>query len=426
MRLFAAKRSNRGWLFNLGQPGNAAASTLMLTGLLVLFGSAWGDPVLRGNQKAGLALIGLAILTGITGIALIGHQNPQPRPFRWESKSLCLAGLLIVLHCVIAYERIRSFPPNLDTFTIQSDATRDLLRGSNPYGGTRPNYYNAQQTKMLYGDGLVVNGRLQVGLQYPPVTFLCTVPGLLFFHDIRYGFVAAIVLAAIMVMAVLPGRSGLVPAAFFLLNPLTYTVESFAWTEPLVWMLLCLTVMTALKKPRWLALALGLFLASKQYNLLALPFVACLLQPFSWRAFWGLLGKSTAVAVLTVLPFAIWNASALWHDLIEFHLVQPFRYDSVSFAILSPVFLKVGPILVLAFIAWILWRGNFGPRAFPALYGMAMLLFVSTNKQAFLNYYFLISNAFLLAAFALKSLTPLGTVSPTIKLGPGNDDADFV
>ncbi|MGA3132904.1 MAG: hypothetical protein ABSD59_19040 [Terracidiphilus sp.] len=426
--MFTAKRSNGGSLSKLWQPGNAAAFTLLLTGLLVLLGCVWGDPILRANQKGGLVLIGLAILAGITGIALIGHQDLQPRLFRWESKSLCLAGLLIVVHCVSAYERIHSDPGNIDTFIIERDATRDLLRGSDPYGATRPNYYNAQQTKMLYGEGLVVNGRLQVGLQYPPVTFLCTVPGLLLFHDIRYGFVAAIVLAAIMVMAVLPGRSGLVPAAFFLLNPITYIVEVLAWTEPLVWMLLCLTVMTALKKPRWLALALGLFLASKQYNFLALPFIACLLQPFSWRAFWRLLGKSIAVAVLTVLPFAIWNVRALWRDLIAFHLAQPFRYDSVSFAILSPVFLKIGPILVLAFIAWILWRGNFGPRAFPALYGMAMLLFVSTNKQAFLNYYFLISNAFLLAGFALKkwNLTPPPPSPPSIKLEPDHDDSHSV
>ena len=59
---------------------------------------------------------------------------------------------------------------------------------------------------------------------------------------------------------------------------------------------------------------------------------------------------------------------------------------------------------------------------------MAMLLFVSTNKQAFLNYYFLISNAFLLAGFALKkwNLTPPPPSPPSIKLEPDHDDSHSV
>jgi hypothetical protein len=150
-----------------------------------------------------------------------------------------------------------------------------------------------------------------------------------------------------------------------------------------------------------LPLALGLFLASKQYNFLALPFLGYLLQPFTRKAYWKLFGASLAVAMATVLPFAIWNFHALWHDLVLFHLAQPVRQDALSFAIPFPLFMKLGPLLLLAFIVWGARRGSLQPAIFAVAYGMALLLFFSTSKQAFLNYYFLIAQAFLLAATAL-------------------------
>lgn len=166
-------------------------------------------------------------------------------------------------------------------------------------------------------------------------------------------------------------------------------------------MLLCATVYTAIRKPRWLPLALGLFLASKQYNFLALPFLGYLVRPFSWRAYWKLLGLSMAVALATVLPFALWNFRALWHDLVFFLYVVPVRRDSLSFAIPFPIYAKIGLLLLFAFIVWGATRGAQQPAMFAAAYGTALLLFFSASRQAFLNYYFLSAQALLLAAVSL-------------------------
>jgi hypothetical protein len=210
---------------------------------------------------------------------------------------------------------------------------------------------------------------------------------------------------------------GLCLAAYLLLNPLTFIVEEHCWTEPLVWMLLCATFYAAIERPRWLALALGLFLASKQYNFLALPLVGILLRPFAWKACWRLLGASLAVAVATLLPFALLNFAALWHDLVLFHLAQPLRQDALSFAVAFPPYMKIGLLLLLVFLAWIARRGIDRTSLFPAAFGMALLLFVSAGKQAFMNYYLLIGQSLLLAAAALWPATTARASGPDSK-GP--------
>jgi hypothetical protein len=180
-------------------------------------------------------------------------------------------------------------------------------------------------------------------------------------------------------------------------------VEDRCWTEPVAWMFLCATLYAAVKRPRWLALALGLFLASKQFDLLALPLIGMLLRPFSWKAYWRLLGASLAVAVATLLPFAFPHPGALWHDLVLFHIAQPLRPETLSFGVVFRPYMKIGLLLLLAFLAWIARRGAGRPALFSAAFGMALLLFVSAGKQAWMNYYFLIGNAILLAAAMLWS-----------------------
>jgi GNAT superfamily N-acetyltransferase len=166
-------------------------------------------------------------------------------------------------------------------------------------------------------------------------------------------------------------------------------------------MFLCVTVYAAVKRPRWLALALGLFLASKQFDLLALPLVGILLRPFAWKAYWRLLGWSVAIAVATLLPFAFPHPGALWHDLALFHIAQPFRPDALSFGVVYPPYRKIGLLLLLAFLAWNARRGAGRPALFSAAFGIALLLFFSAGKQAWMNYYFLIGQSLLLAAAML-------------------------
>jgi hypothetical protein len=395
--------------------GTLPALTLALAGLLVQGGDAWGELPLGANRAAGLTLIAAAIVVGIVGIAAAVRESVPPPATGRNSRHLCwILAALLVFHTGAALHLLRSHdgdpaptgqfagsdPRNIDCYTFQLDAVKKLLHGVNPYGTTQANIYSAYETSHFYGPGMVQNGRVLAGLQYPPVTFLAALPGYLL-GDLRYGYVLAVLLAAIFAFAAAPGGAGFCLAAYLLLNPITFMVEEHCWTEPLVWMLLCATLYAAIKRPRWLALALGLFLASKQYNFLALPLIGILPRPFTWKACRRLLGASLAVAFATLLPFAWLNLHALWHDLVLFHLEQPLRQDALSFGVIYPPYMKIGLLLLLAFLAWIARRGVDRTALFAAAFGVALLLVVSAGKQAFMNYYFLISMSLLLAAAAL-------------------------
>lgn len=379
-----------------------SALALAWAGVLTLCAAVWSQFRLSGtsSRAGGLTLIAMAILLGVAALAFIQREESVELSSWRSSDYRWLFPVLLVLHVFIAFYVIRAGTPLIDCFTWQRDASATLLHGRDPYGTSHANIYNAYDSRRFYAPGDVVNGRVQVGMQYPPVTFLSALPGYLL-GDVRYGYVAAILLSAIFVFAQFPDTRGLSLAAFILLAPTTYYVEYECWTEPLVWMLLCATAYSAVKRPRWLPLALGLFLASKQYNFLALPFAGYLVRPFSWKAYWKLLGLSLGIALATALPFALWNFRALWHDLVLFHYGAPVRQDALSFAISFPCYAKIGPFLLLAFIVWAVRQGTQQAAMFAAAYGMAVMLFFSASKQAFLNYYFLSALALLLAGASL-------------------------
>lgn len=379
-----------------------ASIAFVAAGLLVM------GAILSGNAETGclalsLVLIAAAILMGCSKLATVGSGLAPTSVAASGAKSAWMVwavAALVLLHYGMAWAFVRSTPTGIDCYVFQRDAVNDLIHGVDPYGRTRPGSNNAYFTAKFYTPETESNGRVLVGLQYPPVTFLCALPGSLM-GDVRYGYILAIGLSAIFLFAAMPDGRGLSLAVVLLLNPITFMVEALSWTEPLVWMLLCATFYAALKRPKWLALPLGLFLASKQYNLLALPLLGYWLRPFEWRAYWRLVSGPLAVAGATLLPFALWNRRGLWHDLVWFHLAQPARHDAISFAVVFPLALKMGMLIVLGFIAWALSCTTRGVTLFPAVYAMAMLLFVSTSKQAFANYYFLIAQCFLLAGAAL-------------------------
>lgn len=380
-----------------------SAPALAWAGGLTLCAAVWNQFQWgRGRSPAGsLMMIAMAILLGVAALAFA--QPEQSTEFRvWPGfKYRWLLPVLLALHGFIACYLIRATLPRIDTLSLQSDATAMLLQGHNPFGTSHANIYNAVETHLFYGRGQLVNGRVQIGMPYPPVAFLCLLPGYLL-GDVRYGYVAAILLSTIFVFALFPDTRGLSLAALVLLAPVTYFVEYECWTEPLLWMLLCATVYAAVKRPRWLPLALGLFLASKQYNFLALPFIGCLVRPFSWKTYRKLLVQSLGIASATVLPFAIWNFRGLWHDLIlNVFAVPDGRQDALSFAIPFPRYANIGRLLLLAFVVWAVRRGTQHAAMFAAAYGIALMLFFSASKLAYLNYYFLIALALWLTAASL-------------------------
>lgn len=377
---------------------------------------AWGAMlyVLLGLMSVSLVLSSVAIARSAPADRSAGQMR------RGTRRSWRILAVLIAIHVSGAFFVLKQGPMiHIDTFTFQRDAAKSLLQGVDPYGGTQADIYSPYRTAIYYGPGMVVGGRVQVGFPYTPLTLLWVLPGYMS-GDVRFCFVAAVVVAALFLFAIRPDTQGLCLVSALLFSPLTFSVERMSWTEPLVLLMLSATVYAAVKRSRWLPLALGLFLATKQYNVLALPLIGIFIVPFRWKAYWRLIGLSTAVAVATALPFAAWNIQGLWHDLILFQLAQPFRADSLSFAVAFPLIMLIGPVILPAFIAWLVRAGKRNSALFAAAYGSALLLFVFTSKQAFANYYFLIGQSFFLAAAAQisPSVGSAGAKPEATPIGP--------
>jgi hypothetical protein len=389
---------------------------LVLAGLAVLTASSYSVGWMSWFRVSlGLLLLAVVLSAAVIAVSRREGVEVSESPRIGRGAWAVLAGLIVV-HCVTAVLLERALPgDDIDCYTFQKTSVQRLLHGVDPYGQTEANVFSAKDTELFFGPGMVRDGRVQVGFQYPPVTLLWALPGYLL-GDVRYSYVLAVVLAAVVCFVTWPGRVGLVMAGFLLVNPIAFNVENRAWTEPLVFLALCWMMYAAVQRRWWLPVAVGLFLATKQYNFLALPFLGLLVQPFAWGRYLRMMGVAILVALATAVPFAVWNFGALWHDMVLFHLAQPFRADALSFAVPYPVMTKVGPLLAVAMVAWVagcVWgRGKSSVALFAAAYGSALLVFVATSKQAFCNYYYLIGQTLLLAAAGMVAMRPARVASP--------------
>src|SRR5271157_5777235 len=255
----------------------------------------WG-----GNSLlAGLSMIFLAIMLSIGAIARCSPEAALAPPIPSASRRMWLIlASLILVHVAAAILITKTWVPVIDTYTFQRDSCKNLIQGIDPFGTTQADIFGPGSR--FYSPGMVVNGRVQVGFQYPPITLFWALPGYLL-GDVRYAYIFAVAISAFLLFAIYPSPRTLWISALLLFNPLTFFVEEKCWTEPLVLLTLSATVYAAVKKRWWLPITLGLFLASKQYNVIALPFVACLIHPFRWRAYWRLVGWALLVAAATIL-----------------------------------------------------------------------------------------------------------------------------
>ncbi|HKU20591.1 MAG TPA: glycosyltransferase 87 family protein [Terriglobales bacterium] len=351
---------------------------------------------------AALTLVGISLLACLWALSvpLSSAGLPPHKPGRQVQLGLAA---IILLHIGLGVATLRWVPPRrVDVYLFQQDAAAALLHGTNPYSITHQNLY-ARQSSFFYGPGVVKDGRVDFGFQYPPLSLLAILPGYLL-GDLRYTYIAALLLAAALLVRIRFNRMTLIAVALLLLSPVTFYVLSRGWTEPLVLLLLCWTCLAALRRSRCLAVALGLFFASKQYAVLAVPLAALLLPRFTWKAYLRLLAAGLLCAAAVTAPFALWNFHDFWRDLVTWQLIQPFRPDALSFSVLAarmglPQISQFVVIIATAAAAfWALTRKARMAPAFAGSLALVMLVFFCLNKQAFVNYYFLVSGAMLLVA----------------------------
>jgi hypothetical protein len=303
--------------------------------------------------------------------------------------------------------------PPVDVCVFQHDSCRALLHGINPYSIDFPNLY-IHPAKM-YDATVVVNGRLLFGYPYPPLSLLLTEPGYLL-GDFRLANLAAMTLAGMLITFSRPGRVASAAGSLFLFTPRTFFVLEAGFTEPIVVMLFAAVIFAACRNWRCLPLLFGLFVASKQYLILAAPLGLILFRSDNND---GLLTKSRflrswlvagVTAVVVTLPLAVWNCGAFLHSVVFLQFHQPVRSDSLSYL---PVLAARLPwrglvllpfVLTIAVIVFVLRRFPKTPAAFAVATALVFMVFFATNKQAFCGYYLFVLGA-LCAAIAVMPIT---------------------
>jgi hypothetical protein len=336
----------------------------------------------------------LTVLSGAAAVVVAAR--------RWTGLRI---GALIAAHFTLGVWTIHQSPdPTIDVHVFQRDAIAALSHGVNPYGLTFPNIYN---NASFYGPGLSVDGRLQFGFPYLPLSLLLAMPGQLVAGDHRYAQLVALELAAILMAFTRPHGFGAFAAALFLTTPRIFFVLEQAWTEPFVVLGLTVVVFFACRYIRAVPWLFGGFLALKQYLALAIP--ASLLLVRHPREALRFFAAASIVAIALTLPFILWNPGAFWKSVVALQFHQPFRLDALSYLSWWALRGHPQPAGTVSFIAAAiaagisLWRLPRTPAGFAAALGLTFFAFFAFNKQAFCNYYFFVIGAF---AVALAACVP--------------------
>ena len=337
-------------------------------------------------------VLGVAVLAGLL-VALPGSRATRP---------LVLA--LVVAHAALGLWVIRHSPdPAIDVHVFQRDGVTALLHGQNPYALTFPDIYD---TERFYGQGLSVDGRLQFGFPYFPLSLVAAMPGQVIGHDPRYSQLAAIELTALLMTTARPGGLGAIAAALYLTTPRLFFVLEQSWTEPFVVLGAALVVVAACRVPRLTPWIFGAFVAIKQYLVFALPAALLLVRRRDGAGgVVGLLARGAIVGTAVTLPFVLWNPAAFVRSVVTLQVHQPFRTDALSYLAWwvqqgHPVPSTAIPfVLASAAAALAGWRLPRSAAGFAAALSLTFLVFFAWNKQAFANYYaFVLGTLFLVVA----------------------------
>ena len=342
---------------------------------------------------------------------------------RFESKSWqrLWFPILLLLHLLASCWILHlSREPKIDVWVFQQDGARELLQHRNPYEMTFPDIYHSTKPghQTVYGEGLVVNDRVQFGFPYPPVSLLLATVGYSAVGDHRYAQAVALVLAGLFAGYCRPGRFSKLAATLMLFSPREFFVLGRGWTEPFTMMFLAATLFLAARQSRLLPLALGLLLVTKQYLILAVPLTFCLLPAgWRWRDWIWLLIKTAIVGAVVTVPLAMWNFHAYWRSTVTVQELAPFRWDALSylvwFGLRGHLVTEPSTAVICSSVAAMLtlllarWAAPRTPAGFAAGLAFVALAFFAFNKQAFCNYYFFVIGAMCCAVAATQWITGL-------------------
>ncbi|MEP6914147.1 MAG: hypothetical protein ABJC89_00815 [Acidobacteriota bacterium] len=412
------------------------ATLFVLAGAGRLPGPRGSEPLVAGVLVAGLLSFLLALAT-----MPIGMYLSDPEPARHPAFLAGLGGAtvltlllafdpsrarrawfpgLLLTYAALGVWLIRASPrPHIDVMTVFRAALTALADLHSPYSITFRNIYDSEA---FYAAGLVVDGRVQFGFPYPPLSLLMAMPVDAFGQDVRYSELGALLVGAGCIGYAVRSRIAPLAAAALLFTPRTFFVLEQGWTESLAICWAGVTVYAAMRESLrrgarhpglgLTPIALGLLVAVKQHLVIALWLTRWLRgngkdAPSTTR----MLLAACATAAVVTLPFLLWDPAGMWRSVVTLQLREPFRLDSLSllshFARAgwqpSPPVLLAAPIGALAVgLALTWWRLPRTPAGFAFGLGTMFLLLFLCSKKAFCNYYFLVS-ALLMAGVACAS-----------------------
>ena len=318
---------------------------------------------------------------------------------RGGGRGKCLArgwwvrwGMLLVAGTVIRGLAVVGSPePVIDVHAWLTQAPQMLLRGANPYAGRYDSPYGTERAARA-GIHDAPDPRPPA---YPPLAILTGLPAVLLGVDVRWVNVAAEVLAAVLLLLAGMRRGncelGLLCSGLYLCLPRAAFVIEQAWFEPQLAALLGLALVAAPRRA-WLAgVALGGFMAGKQYALALLPSLVMALRR-DRKVLW--IGLGTAAAA--ILPFLLWSPADFWQIVVTGHLHRPVVYHALTLAALLKNEMGVTvPAVALWGLAAVLlgllaWRTPPHEERGAGLWlAAALLVFCLCHTQGFPNYYYL-------------------------------------
>ena len=182
------------------------------------------------------------------------------------------------------------------------------------------------------------------------------------------------------------------PVIVALVLPATLRVLQQSWTDSLLLGLLTVAVMCW--RSAWVVLPLGLALATKQHALLLLPLLPLWL---GWRRSLGAAGVAAVVGV----PYFLADPDRFLTCTVSFFLDLPMTGTSISLWTVLPDAMR-SPALVVAFLLvayGIAWRSlPRGRSTFPLAAALVLCAFNLTNKQSYVNQWWLVAELLLLSA----------------------------
>jgi len=374
----------------------AALARLPMIGLFVQF------PRSRATLMPFVALAMIAIVL-IACIQLLRSRFLTAAAF----------GLLVAAHFLMGAWYLGISPdPHCDVYLAQRLGCEELLQRRDPFAMTIPDIYGP--TARFYPAGAVVNGQLQSGYFYPPLSLVLDVPAYLA-GDVRYAHLFALSLTALLIGFTRrdDGSSGVrfAPAIIVMFTPGIFWILENAWIDPFLLLMLSATVCFASRgRFKLAAAAFGLFLVGKQYapfTVLAVPLLLQAMRKAEPRrpATSRLALASIAAGAVVTLPFFVWNPRAFLHSLISIY-VGVLRPDSNTFLpLLARTFnwhpsLALTTAVALTAGALVAWRAPRTLDGFAAGIAFILLCIFAFSTQAFGNYYFLASGALLAAIVA--------------------------